>query len=301
MTVVGSGDYRYERVPVWPKVPKYWNLGTPSDAAVNSSGEVHILSRGGDHPLTIWDAEGNFISSWGEGTFSAVPHGIYIAPNDNVWIVDRDYHIATEYTPAGEPLRVLGEKLSPSPTWEGKFVHIRPFNMPANLAVAPNGELFAADGYGAHQVHKFSSEGELLLSWGRQGTGPGEFALVHNIWLDSNSRVLVCDCENNRIQIFDDQGDFLEQWDIQNPSGICIRDDIVYVGQLSPEAANEQDLGSGAVSIWTLNGEMITQWKGTEGAGKDTISGPHDLGVDAEGSIYVCDTRAQRVSKFQRV
>ncbi len=101
MTIVGSGDHRFERVPSWPNMPKYWTMGMASDGAVNSRDEVHIFSRGA-HPVTIWDPAGNFISSWGEGTFSANPQGIYIAPNYNVWLVDRDYHIATEYTPAGE-------------------------------------------------------------------------------------------------------------------------------------------------------------------------------------------------------
>ena len=176
MATVGTGDYRYERVPLWPNMPKYWAFGAASDGAVNSKDEIHIFSRG-DHPVTIWDKDGNFISSWGEGTFSANPHGIYIAPNDNVWLVDRDFHIATEYTPSGSAIRTLGEKLAPSPSFQGI-----PFNMPSGLAIAPNGELFVSDGYGGHRVHKFSPDGELLLSWGKQGTGPGEFALLHNIW-----------------------------------------------------------------------------------------------------------------------
>ena len=134
MAVVGSGDFRYERVPTWPNMPKYWEFGPASDGAVNSKDEVHIFSRG-DHPLTIWDKDGNFISSWGEGTFSANPHGIYIAPNDNVWLVDRDYHIATEYSPSGEILRRLGSKLEPSPSFVGL-----PFNMPSGLAIAPGRE-----------------------------------------------------------------------------------------------------------------------------------------------------------------
>ena len=303
MAIVGSGHYRYERVPSWPKLPKYWAFGAPVDAAVNSSGEIYILSRGDAHPLTIWDSEGNFISSWGEGTFSAVPHGIYITTTDTVWIVDRDYHFATEYTPGGEPIRTLGNKLSPSPTWDGKFVKSRPFNMPAGLAIAPTGELFVSDGYGAHRVHKFNAEGQLLFSWGKQGTGPGEFALVHNVWVDKNGRVFICDCENNRIQIFDGQGNFLEQWEVPNPSGLCIRDDVVYVGQLSPEKTEElgPESSSGAISLWTLDGTLITCWNGIEGPGKDTLRGPHDLCVDAEGSIYSCESAGRRVSKFQRV
>ena len=288
MAVVGSGDYRYERVPAWPRLPKYWVLGPASDGAVNSRDEVHIFGRG-DHPLTIWDPDGGFISSWGEGAFSAHAHGIYIAPDDNVWLVDRDYHIATEYSPGGKPIKTLGTKLTPSPSFHGK-----PFNMPSGLAIAPNGEIFVSDGYGGHRVHKFSPGGELLLSWGRQGTGPGEFALVHNVWVDRSSRVFICDRENDRVQIFDDEGNFLEQWtDLQKPGDLWIRDDIVYV--------IEQGVGNG-VSIWTLDGALITRWRGNEGPGQGTLIGGHGICVDSQGSIYVTEIgQGNRVSKFQQL
>jgi len=288
MATVGSGDYTYEREPSWPAMPRYWSFGAASDGAVNSRDEVHIFSRG-DHPLTIWDRDGNFISSWGERTFSANPHGIYIAPNDNVWLVDRDFHIATEYSPDGKPLRTLGEKLAPSPAYIGG-----PFNMPSGLAVAPNGEIFVSDGYGGHRVHKFSASGELLKSWGKQGTGPGEFALLHNVWVDSRSRVFICDRENNRLQIFDDQGGFLEEWtDLWMPGDLWIRDEVVYVVEQG---------GSSGVSVWTLDGELITRWRGNEGAGKGMLLGGHGICVDSEGSIYVTEIgEGQRVSKFARV
>ncbi len=287
MTTVGEGNYTYKLVPSWPNVPKYWTLGMVSDGAVNSRDEVHIFSRG-LHPLTIWTTSGDFISSWGEGQFSANPHGIYIAPNDNVWLVDRDFHIATEYTPSGDLLRTFGEKLAPSPSFVGE-----PFNMPSGLAIAPDGNIFVSDGYGGHRVHKFSPDGELLLSWGRQGTRPGEFALLHNVWVDSRSRVLICDRENHRIQIFDDVGNYLDEWvDLIAPGDIWIKDDMVYVV--------EQGGGCG-VSIWTLDGDLITRWRGDRGPGKGTISAGHGICVDSQGSIYVTEIGdAQQVVKFQK-
>ena len=225
----------------------------------------------------------------GRGTFSANPHGIYVAPNDNVWLVDRDYHIATEYSPEGTPIRTLGKKLEPSPSFRGE-----PFNMPSGLAIAPSGEIFVSDGYGGHRVHKFSPEGELLVSWGRQGTGPGEFALLHNLWVDRHSRVFICDRENDRVQIFDDQGNFLEQWtDLGRPGDLWIRDDVVYV---------VEQAGASGVSIWSPFGELITRWRGDEGAGKGTLVGGHGICVDADGSIYVTEIgKGERVSKFVRV
>jgi DNA-binding beta-propeller fold protein YncE len=300
MTIVGSGSYRYERVPVWPKVPKYLSFGQPSDAAVNSAGEIFVVSRG-DHPVTIWTADGDFLGSWGGGLFSAVPHGIYIGSDDNVWIVDRDYHVATEFTPDGKALRTLGQKLSPSPTCTGRVVRARPFNMPTNLAIAPSGEIFVADGYGNHKVHRFTPDGELLHSWGKQGDGPGEFALVHNIWIDRRGRVLVCDDENDRVQIFDQEGHFLDQWKLANPSGLCIHNDIVYIAELQPFHDEHQGPGSGGISIFTLDGRLLTRWLGTEGSGRDVLLGPHDLCVDSIGDIYVCEVRGTRISKFRRI
>ena len=287
MAIVGSGDYRYERVPSWPKMPRYWAMGMASDGAVNSRDEVHIFSRG-EHPVTIWDTEGNFISSWGEGTFSANPHGIYIAPNDNVWLVDRDYHIATEYSPAGKPLRTLGEKLNPAPSFLGV-----PFNMPSGLAIAPNGDMFVSDGYGAHRVHKFSADGELLLSWGKEGTGPGEFALLHNIWVDSRNRVFICDRENDRIQLFDTDGNFIEEWtDLVRPGDVWVLDDIVHVIESGPE---------GGVSLWDLDQNLVTRWRSNEPEA-GSILGGHGICVDSQGSIYVTEIgQGQRVTKIQKL
>tara|TARA_B100000949_G_scaffold234727_1_gene254770 strand:- start:14 stop:880 length:867 start_codon:yes stop_codon:yes gene_type:complete len=287
MVVLGSGNFKYEKVPEWPKMPKYWGFGAASDGAVNSKGEIYIFSRG-KHPLTIWTKEGDFISSWGEGTFSANPHGIYIAPNDNVWLVDRDFHIATEYTAGGEALRTLGEKLAPSPSFQGL-----PFNMPSGLAISPSGELYVSDGYGGHRVHKFSADGELLLSWGKQGTGPGEFALLHNIWVDKRERVIICDRENDRIQLFNSDGDFLEEWtDLSSPGDVWIHENHIYCIEQGSH---------GGVSIWTLDGNVVSRWKIDEDPGKGSITDGHGITVDSEGSIYVTEIgTGEKVSKFIR-
>ena len=284
---VGSGDYKFERVPSWPNMPKYWEMGLASDGAVNSKNEVHIFSRG-LHPVTIWDTDGIFISSWGEGTFSANPHGIYIAPNDNVWLVDRDYHIATEYSPAGKELRTLGEKLAPSPSFQGM-----PFNMPSGIAVAPNGELFASDGYGGHRVHKFSADGELLHSWGMEGAGEGTFKLLHNIWVDSRSRVFIADRENDLIQIFDADGNFLEQWDdVVRPGSMVMLNDIVYVIESGPQ---------GGISIFDLDHNLLSSWRSNEPQ-EGSIIGGHGICVDLDGNIYVTEIgNGARVTKFQKV
>ena len=281
MEILGSGDYRYQRVESWPDLPRNWKFGLASDGAVNSKDEIYIFSRG-IHPITIWDFEGNFISSWGEGEFGS-PHGIFIDPSDNVWLVDSNYHLVTQHDPNGQILDTWGRKLQPSASYLGM-----PFNMPSGLAFAPNGEIFVSDGYGGHRVHKFSPEGELLHSWGKQGAGAGEFALLHNIWVDKNSRVYICDRENDRIQIFSDNGEFIEEWtDLQKPGDIWIHNDDVYV-------VEQGSLGTCGVSIWSLEGDLITRWRGIEAG--------HGICVDSRGNIYVTEIgEADKVSKFERI
>ena len=285
---VGSGEFRYELVESWPKMPKYWEFGGASDVAVNSIDEIHVFSRG-DHPLTIWDTDGNFVSSWGEGSFSDNEHGIFIAPNDQVWLVDANYHIVTKHSPYGELLMTLGNKLTPSPTFIG-----RPFNMPTGLSIAPNGNIWVSDGYGGHRVHKFNPQGKILHSFGAQGDGPSQFALLHNIGVDKRERVYVCDRENNRIQVFDDQGNYLDQWtDLILPGDLWLVDGVVYVIEQGDEEG---------VSIWNLDGEILTRWRGSASQEGRTIQNGHGICVDSEGSIYVAELSPRDcVTKFQRL
>jgi DNA-binding beta-propeller fold protein YncE len=288
MATVGSGDYKYEIVTSWPKMLRYWGFGGPSDAAVNSGDEIYVFSRG-VHPVTIWDTDGNLISSWGEGDFDkGGAHGIFISPEDHVWLADMYEHVVTEHTPGGERLRELGMRMMPSPAWDA-----RPFNMPTGVASAPGGDVVVSDGYGGHRVHRFGREGELKLSWGEPGGGPGQFALLHNVAVDGRGRVFVCDREGDRIQLFDDGGRYLEQWtDLSGPSDLWIRDDIVYV---------VEQLKRPGVSIWTLEGDLITRWRGESGPAKGVLTSSHGVCVDSQGSIYVTELGGDRVVKFQRV
>jgi hypothetical protein len=283
MATVGSGDYRFELVPSWPDVPKYWDMGIISDGAVNSAGEVYVFARG-THPVTIWNASGGFISSWGEGDFK-MAHGIHIGPDENVWLVDPHEHVVTRHSPGGEVLRTMGVRGVPKASFHGA-----PFNMPTGAAIAPSGDLFISDGYGGHRVHRFDSDGKLLRSWGKEGDGPGEFVNLHNIGVDKRGRVFICDRENNRVQLFDDNGEVLEIWsDVTAPNDLWIDDEVVYI--------TEGD-GLGGVTVWTLDGELITRWRGGDGALAGVEIGGHGIWLDREGGVYL---GGSDVTKFQRL
>ena len=286
--IVGTGDFKYEVVDSWPNMPRHWSFNSASDVSVNSDDEIYVFSRG-LHPLTVWTKNGDFITSWGEGTFSNNELGIYIKENDDIWLVDASFHIATHHKPDGKLINTLGEKLAPSNTFKGE-----PFNMPTGLAISPKGDIFVSDGYGNKKIHKFNSSGKLIKSWGTFGNGPGEFAILHNLAIDEEGLIYVCDRENNRIQIFDDEGNYINEWnDLLMPGDISINGDIVYVIEQSAQ---------GGVSIWTKTGELITRWHGERGPGKGSIISGHGIAVDSEGSIYVAElTPAERVSKFQKI
>ena len=131
-------------------------------------------------------------------------------------------------------------------------------------------------------------------SWGKFGVGKSEFAIVHNLTIDKFDRVFVCDRENNRVQIFNSEGEYLEEWnDLHMPGDIYIDNDIVYIVEQTE---------AGGVSIWTLEGELITRWWAHKGEGKGTLISGHGICVDSQGSIYVAElSPANRVSKFQKI
>ena len=277
---LGAGEFRFEVVPSWPQMPRHWSFEVASDGAVNSSDEVYVFSRGA-HPVTVWSPDGTFISSWGEGRFK-FPHGIHIAPDDTVWLIDPHDHFLTRHKPSGEIVQTLGNRGVPTAAFHGT-----PFNMPTGMAVAPNGDLFVSDGYGNHRVHRFDADGELLLSWGKEGDGPGEFVNLHNIGVDRLNRVYICDRENHRIQIFDTDGGFLEEWtDLRSPNDLWIDGDVVYI------------TAGGGVTIRSLDGDEIAGWDGSAEPLREVHMGGHGIWVDAEGSVYL---GGGEVTKFQRV
>jgi sugar lactone lactonase YvrE len=151
--------------------------------------------------------------------------------------------------------------------------------------------MFMSDGYGNARVHKFSPEGKHLFSWGEPGTAPGQFNLPHGVWIDRRGRLLVADRENDRVQIFDQDGKLLTIWSTEliGPAFFYVdHDDIVYI----PEH------NGGMVSILTLDGERLARWGGP------VHRSCHGIWVDSQGDLYVVQPgewgRVRRVVKYER-
>jgi DNA-binding beta-propeller fold protein YncE len=167
-----------------------------------------------------------------------------------------------------------------------------PFNRPTKVAFDPQtGDLYIADGYGNARVHKYSADGKHRFSWGAYGTDPGQFNLVHSVATDAEGRVYVADRESHRVQVFDGEGNYVEQWNnLHRPCGLHIRDGLAYIGQLPaglPVNATYPNLGA-CVTIHDLSGRRLARLGDMRrGEGPGQFLAPHGVGVDSRGDIYV--------------
>jgi hypothetical protein len=293
----------YRAIPGWEQLPAGYAHPDVAAVAVNSKGRVYLLCRA-EHPVLIYERDGKFVGSWGEGQFTMRTHGITIAPDDSVWCVDDAGHSVRRFTPDGKLLLTLGDNAGkPSDSgYDGSALTTitrgaPPFNRPTNLAVAPNGDLYVSDGYGNARVHRFSSSGKLQGSWGEPGTGPGQFMLPHGIAVDATGNVLVCDRESDRIQVFTADGRFVREiTDVQRPTQVVLKRGLMYVSELGWRAGQrsfrhgpiERDLPS-RVSILDARGAVIARLGGPDPCAPGSFCAPHGLAVNSSGDLYVAE------------
>jgi DNA-binding beta-propeller fold protein YncE len=238
--------------------------------------------------------------------FTPRTHGITVGPDDSVYCVDDGDHTVRKLTPGGELLLTLGASGVPSATgydtsrktFNDRMASIThggpPFNRPTAVAVAPNGQLYVADGYGNARVHRFTADGELIQSWGEPGTGPGQFNLPHGIAVTSDGRVLVADRENDRIQVFSADGLYLDQWsDLRRPAKPCIdREGLVYVPELGWDLERRSVLYGvrlllPRVSVLDTNGRVLERWESAVDGPLGDFAPPHGMCVDSRGDLYL--------------
>jgi DNA-binding beta-propeller fold protein YncE len=300
-SVVGGGQFRYEVREGWGRLPVGWSLVEVAGVATDSRDRVHVFNRG-EHPVIVFDRDGKFLNAWGEGLFRR-PHGIHIGPDDTIFLCDDLDHTVQRFTSTGKLLQKLGRSGEPSDTGATSVDYRTiqragpPFHFPCNVALGAGGEMYVADGYGNARVHKFSADGELLLSWGVPGSAPGEFHLPHGIAVDREGVVYVADRENSRVQRFTPDGKFLGEWpNIARPCQVFIdSEDNVYVAEVGyragmwpgsePPCANPP---GGRVSIFNTRGELKARWGGGDNpCAPGDFYAPHDVWADSHGDLYV--------------
>ena len=291
MATVGMGDYQYEVIENWARLPKSESFGNTSAVATDSHDRVYVFQRK-DPPVMVFDPDGTFVDSWGIRAF-VNPHGIYIA-NDVVYLTDREDSVCLVYTLDGRPLQVLGKRGEHSDTGcdtPGAVVPraAGPFNYPTEMVPSPSGDFYVSDGYRNARVHRFSNAGQLLTSWGEPGkTEPNQFHLPHSLVVDNASTVYLCDRENNRIQVFAADGRFLAIWpDLRRPLDISIGSDgLLYISEGGVSGLSPR------VSIMDKAGNVVARW--------DALSA-HGSWVDSQGDIYLALGARERIDKLVRV
>lgn len=299
----------YDADPTWPQRPAHvTSKGWVSGLAVDDKDQVWFFQKGPD-PVQVYTAEGVFVRTWGRDRF-VQPHHLRIGPKGNIWLADFGLHVVQKFTTEGELLRtfgVRGEKGEDS-------THL---NMPTDMAITAAGDVFITDGYGNRRIVHFDKDGKFVKAWGKYGTGAGEFVLPHAIVLDSHGRLYVADRNSGRIQIFDQNGKFLDQWsNLIMPWGLSITpDDQIWVCGSSPHwwLRNKQypeykdqmfmrfSTDGRARQLWMIPLGDIGEDKNNpdvSGLKPGEAVGVHCIAADSKGNLYVGEIYSERAQKF---
>jgi len=321
--VVKGGDDRtgaYEPVTAWWKpAPDHvgeWTWGEVSGVAVDTPDRIIVAvwgdrndqgdeRDGSSNYLVVVNRDGEIIENWSQwDSIMNRPHQVYISPYDperHVWIVERGGRgvpmSVLKFTNDGSRLVMrLFDPNHPTNRAEARAnPHPGPYTYgdPAVLAFFPDGTWLLGDGYWNTRVVKYAANGDYIMEWGELGSGNGQFDLVHGLAIDRSHRVYVGDRNNNRIQIFTEDGDFIEEWpDVSDPVGIVIDEhDAVWVtsGRLN------------RILKYSTAGQLQYYWGaygGTMGGFEGGLSRPHQLDVDQEGNVYVASWDGGWMNKF---
>lgn len=317
---------RFELIPDWEQCPTGEEFAHQDVAAVacDSQDRVYLHTRAGDR-VSVYREDGKFIGKWGDGVFNNA-HGITIR-NDTIYATDNGDSVVRIFDLEGNLKKTLGTPKQPTDTGymrtKGPYkighnetvVRVAgPFNCCCNCAIARNGDIFVADGYGNARVHHFGADGKLLHSFGEIGTGPGQFHLPHGIALDNDENIIVCDRENDRLQFFDCKGNFITMWtDIRRPThAIVDKDGLIYVSELwrpmEPGQGSfvhgfaDHDL-PGRVTIFRKDGKIVARFgdDSKNRAAPGNFIAPHGLALDSRGNLYVSEVSSTFGAKANRM
>src|SRR5215467_1086835 len=321
-TPINSAPNPYTSIYNWATLPDGRTWGSTAGVDIDPDGmSVWVAERCGAYappsqfkpgepfacdgssldPILKFDASGKLVKSFGAGMF-ILPHGLHVDDAGNVWVTDGlgrngKGHQVFKFSPDGTVLMTLGRAgVAGSGPDE--------FNAPSAVYVAPSGDIFVADGHGGNtnaRIVKFSPDGKFIKTWGHKGSGPGELDIPHALAMDSRGRLFVGDRQNNRIQIFDQDGTFNDQWhQFSRPSGVYIdKHDVIYVADSESESVSKNhdgwkrgirigDVSTGAVTAFIP--DPVEKTTGTSAA--------EGVAVDAAGNIYGAEVGPRRLMRY---
>ena len=300
-----SSSSPYRVVEHWANLPEGRVWGQAIGVDIDRDGtSIWVFDRCGARscegsdiaPIQKFEASGHLVASFGSGMFEW-PHGLFSASDGTVWVTDGKKQIVVQLAPDGRALRTLGK---PGVAGDGPDE----FNSPSDVLVAPSGDIFVADGHGDFpmpktndRIVKYSKDGKFIKAWGRHGSGQGEFDVPHGLAMDSAGRLFVADRANNRIQIFGQDGKFLAEWkQFGRPSGVYIRDDIIYVTDSQSNESVNPPFRQG-IRIGSVRDGKVTAFISAPDPNEEM---PEGVAADKQGNVFGGFTQLPDIKKYAR-
>jgi sugar lactone lactonase YvrE len=301
----------YTTIERWGQLPAGRTWGSTSAVDVAPNGNLWVAERCGANtcagsdlaPILEFDPSGKLLRSFGTGLL-VFPHGFHVDRDGNVWVTDaqgRDGkgHQVFKFSPDGKVLLTLGKAGVPGAGHDE-------LNQPSDVAVAPNGDIFVADGHDSGsnmRIVKYSKDGKFIKTWGKPGTAPGELNVPHGIAFDSKGRLFVADRANNRLQIFDQDGTFIEEWkQFSRLSGIYIDNNDVLYGADSESNTKRNPGWKRGIRVGSARDGKVTAFIPDPEPNPDgsATSGAEGVAADANGNIFGAEVGPRMIKKYVR-